>query len=138
MRPDQDSKQERDEGIDQHPAGIHPAADVEIKNKLENSFDHEKRCQHQGEPGETGERTEKEHEPGRAVNDREQQLPEKTADAAARSKPKEQMPDTGGEQDPADYDRNTNPGDERQSDCQKPAYQHQDPPDHIAFAARGS
>ena len=49
----------------------------------------EKRCQHQGEPGEAGERIQKEHEPGRAINDCEQQLPEKTADAAARSKPEE-------------------------------------------------
>ena len=73
-----------------------------------------------------------------AVNDREQQLPEKTADAAARSKPEEQMPDPGGEQDPADDDRDTNPGSERQTDSQKPADQHENPPNHIAFATHGS
>ena len=33
-----------------------PVTDVEIKNKLEHGFDQEKRCQHESEPGETGER----------------------------------------------------------------------------------
>src|SRR6476469_2294263 len=108
--------------------------DVEIQNKLERGFDQEKRCQHQGEPGETGERAQSEHKPGCAINDRKQQLPEKTADAAARSKPEEQMPDSADEQEPADDNRNTYPGCERQSDSQKPADQHEDPPDHISFA----
>ena len=38
------------------------------------------------------------------------------------------MPDPGGKQDPADHDRNTDPGGERQCDRQKPADQHENPP----------
>src|SRR6476469_8876349 len=95
--------------------------DVEIQNKLERGFDEEKRCQHQGEPGETGERAQSEHKPGCAINDRKQQLPEKTADAAARSKPEEQMPDSADQQKPADHDRNTDAGGEWDSNRQKPA-----------------
>ena len=59
VRPDQDPKQERDDGIDQHPAGSRPVTDVEIENKLERGFDQEKRCQHESKPGETGERLQK-------------------------------------------------------------------------------
>ena len=44
------------------------------------------------------------------------------------------MPDPADEQKPADDDRNTYPGRERETDCKKTANQHQDAPDHIAFA----
>src|SRR5205823_13166554 len=110
----------------------------EIEDKLESGFDQEKRCQHEGEPGKTGERIQKDHESGRAINDREQQLPEKTAEAAARSKPEEQMPDPADEQKPADHDRDADAGGERNSDRQKPADQHENSPEHIPFAAHGS
>src|SRR5207302_11296807 len=94
-------------------------------------------CKHKEGADASSERIERQHEPGYAITDREQQLPEKTAYAAARSKPEEQMPDSADEQEPADDNRNTYPGGERQSDSQKPADQHQDSPNHIALPRSG-
>src|SRR5436190_6687575 len=109
MHPDQDREYQRNQRIHQHPASIPSPSDIKIEDDLENGFEKQKRCQDQSEPGEAGQWIQQNAKSRRAVNQSEQQLPEKTADAAARPKPEEQMPDCADQQKPADDNGDTDP-----------------------------
>jgi hypothetical protein len=81
LHPNEKSKEQRDDAVEQNPPGMPNPADPEIKNQFQNSLKEKKYRQHERQREDAQKRVHQHINSRDAVDDRQEHLPQNRADA---------------------------------------------------------